>query len=77
LEQGSDRVLRRFDEQVQAVRIGTVTAYDAKAARRWEQQIRSHGRPKKPGLSGAALHRTIMRLARARPDIVAIRGKAA
>lgn len=69
-------MVRRFEESVQVVRIGMVTAHDQNAARRWEHQIRSRGRPNKPGLSGAALHQTIMRMARERPDIVAIRPRA-
>lgn len=63
----------QFASAVDAVRIGTVTAFDQKAANRWaaERDKLTDGRAARSrGLSGAALERAMMQLAQAHPDLV-------
>jgi hypothetical protein len=54
---------------VEAVRVGTVLAHDAKAARRWHsRRRRAEGKP--AGLTGMALERAIAGLAAAHPEYI-------
>ena len=63
---------RRFDEQVEAVRVGTIFAHDQKAYQRWSQRPRKHGQR---GMTGEALERAIEGVARLFPQNV-MRGAA-
>lgn len=73
---------RAFHDAVEAVRIGTVVAQDAKALGRWRslqaraQSVASravHGTTGR-GLAGAELEQVIYAMAVTNPDIVAIHG---
>jgi len=56
---------------VEAVRVGTVLAHDAKAARRWHSRKRPGvSRPK--GLTGMALEQAVMTLASTHPQYVVV-----
>lgn len=62
---------------VEAVRIGTVVAQDRKALQRWQSHRRRAAQPQgeaAAGLTGLALERVVMGLARSHPDLVALRG---
>jgi hypothetical protein len=53
-----------FDALVEATRIGTVLAHDAKAARKWRRRPRRPGGQRRPeGLTGENLERVVMGLA--------------
>jgi len=53
---------------VEAVRIGTIVAHDAKAYGHWQSHQRKG--QSSVGLAGASLERTILSLAHAHPDLV-------
>lgn len=59
-----------FERLVEAVRIGTVFAHDAKQYTSWRSRRAGTVRAS-PGLAGAALERTIGALALSHPDLVA------
>ena len=60
----------RFDGWVEAVRIGTIFAHDGKAHQRWVSRRKRD--EASTGLVGASLERTILGLAAAHPDLVAM-----
>ena len=60
----------RHESWIEAVRVGTIFAHDGKAHRRWVQSRRRA--PTGAGLAGADLERTILGLAAAHPDLVAV-----
>lgn len=63
-----DRARTEFDAMVEAVRAGSIFAQDGKQYRRWASRS-SSGRPSR-GLSGMALERAIVGLARVHPEYV-------
>jgi hypothetical protein len=66
-----DVVEVRHHAAVEAVRLGTVFAYDADAARRWHRDVGSaRGRSRGRGLTGQALENAILGMAQRRPDLV-------
>lgn len=70
LEEASERITDAHESEVEAIRAGTILAYDAKAYRRWRSAVdRRHDR--RTGLTGAALEAAVMSLAGAHPEYVA------
>jgi hypothetical protein len=71
LDAAGERLDAAFQAQVEAVRVGTIVAFDKSSADKWARQTRRKGR----GLEGAALEQAIMSLARVHPDIVEVVGR--
>lgn len=61
-----------FDVMVEAVRVGTIFAHDAKQHQRWARTRQSRSWTGKPqrGLTGAALEAAVMRVASLFPENV-------
>jgi hypothetical protein len=57
-----------FDNEVEAVRLGTIFAHDRKAFGRWHR--RRESKVRRPSLSPAALEQAVMRIAQMFPDNV-------
>ena len=66
-ERIDDRRSGEFDALVEAVRVGTIFAHDAKQYGRWRSRSRNR---RKPGLTGQALEQAIRSLAGAHPEYV-------
>jgi hypothetical protein len=64
---------RAFDEQVDAVRIGTIIAFDKKAGDRWRRMRQRAQGTAGQALTGADLERTILGLAVSHPDLVLVK----
>jgi hypothetical protein len=69
-ERRSARVQSDFDAMVEAVRVGTIIAHDAKAARKWQTRKRSAVRSR--GLTGMDLERAVAHLAISNPEYVVV-----
>lgn len=74
LDAASDRLGRRrsgdFDALVEAVRVGTITAHDRKAADKWRRSVERRQAPKRRGLVGDALEAAVMGVAQMFPQNV-------
>ena len=74
-----ERLDDAFNASVEAVRIGTITASDRRAAQHWAASM-SRSRNPQPGatsgLTGASLERAVGLIARSRPNLVALPGVA-
>jgi hypothetical protein len=57
-----------FDNDIEAIRLGTIFAHDRKAFSRWHS--RRNAKTRRPSLSGAALEQAVMRIAQVFPDNV-------
>jgi hypothetical protein len=73
LDAAQDRMEHRarseFDALVEAVRVGTIFAHDAKQYRKWQSRSARNGRR---GLTGHALEQAIHALAGAHPEYVVV-----
>ena len=69
LDAAQERIEDRFETQVEAVRVGTVIAGNAKAMQRWSTRTRRHGKQQR-GLTGAALESAVMNVAAIFPENV-------
>jgi hypothetical protein len=68
-----------FDDAVEAVRVGTITARDQRALNRWrtaQRRAEAKAQQGSAGLTGAALEQAVMALALRSPEYVVIRGAA-
>lgn len=68
LDRRKERVQADFDAQVEAVRVGTIIAHDAKAARKWQSRKRTDVRSR--GLTGMDLERVVANLAIGHPEYI-------
>lgn len=76
-ERIEERERGRFEASVEATRIGTVAAFDKRAATRWRGFVARAKRQSSmrgaKGLTGAGLEQAVMRIAQLDPGLVAVR----
>lgn len=68
MDTASERLSDEFEQRVESVRVGTVIAHDAKAARRWMSRP-TRGRTQQ-GATGQALERAVANIALIFPEHV-------